>query len=97
MGRTIVNLLATIVLLLGVALVIAWNKQVLSEANAIFYFSLALAILAIVHFVYAIYSGEIAAKGILVYRNRSPGAFYTLLILNFSIVSASIYAAYSFG
>ena len=97
MGRSIINLLAVIVMFVGLALVIAWKQQVLPERDAISYFSLVFAILATVHFLYAIYSGEISAKGLLVYRNQSPTAFYILLLFDFFVILISLYAVYFYG
>ena len=96
-GKTIINILAIMFFLLGITIVIAWKQHILSEADAVYYFSIALTILAIVNFLYAIYSGEISAKGLPVYRNKSPSAYYILLLLNFCIISISLYAACSYG
>lgn len=79
-------------MLIGLMLAYALHVEFISKSTTIFLFGLIFGSVAIAHFSYALMKGEIAAKGLLVYRDKNPWAFHIVLATYFLVIAVCVYA-----
>jgi hypothetical protein len=91
-GRSWLNGSVIVAGIVGLVLAYGMHIEYISRSTTVFLVGLIFGLLGIVHFSYALIRGEIAAKGLLVYRDKSPWAFHIVLATNLLIIIGCTYA-----
>jgi hypothetical protein len=95
MSRAWLNGSAIVAGVVGLLLAYGMHIDYISKSTTIFLVGLIFGSLGVVHFSYALINGEIAAKGLLVYRDKNPWAFHIVLVTYFIAIIACAYAVLS--